>query len=464
MRGMSPSAGRKGPQSFWEAKLCATCCSIQVIVPSGALSGGIVVEVSSIPSNAMPFTVPLTCGTILISGDPASPGTPVGVTFGAPGATSVTLVVIGANTNPTSSQVAASQTPNTSNWTASIDTTELLGAYQVTPVISNLTGPVICTVSRDFFNVVTPSPAPPGQAKCASMTGTWAESVQGEQTSSWSMTDNGGTISGSATQPSPCGGQRTWTVGGSYTASTQTYAITSTHGVPASQICNGILYTLNDETDSGSIQSGGYCGLASGTFIDTDPGSGATVYSGSNSFTVNERIPSGETTTFSAWADQYGAPTTAVFSVSLTGGSANYKFAGRNVTETDPTPQETPPQDVGSDGCWWPEAPWQPITSLAAHSMWFVQNNNSYGLDYVGLGTDQVAWIQAFSPALASSGSCTIQYPQKMVINSETVTNGVPDSYGGQNTGFNMIVIVVTPAGVSVSRGGGSSGSQSFHF
>ena len=103
------------------------------------------------------------------------------------------------------------------------------------------------------------------------------------------------------------------------------------------------------------------------------------------------------------------------------------------------------------------------MTSLASTDTWYVRSDSSYGPDYVGLSPDVVAYIQAFAPSMASPGACTIQYPQMMVINSETVVGGQAETYGGQNTGFNMIVFTVTPNTFSVSRGNASQ-SLTYHF
>ena len=87
--------------------------------------------------------------------------------------------------------------------------------------------------------------------------------------------------------------------------------------------------------------------------------------------------------------------------------------------------------------------------------------NGYYGPDYVGLGGDVVAYIQQFSPTVQSSGSCTIQYPQKMVINIETGSG--TEAYGGEQSGYNQIVFIVTANDIRVGRGNASQ-SRIFHF
>jgi hypothetical protein len=105
------------------------------------------------------------------------------------------------------------------------------------------------------------------------------------------------------------------------------------------------------------------------------------------------------------------------------------------------------------------------MESLATNSIWFVQNNNNYGtygIDYVGLAGATIAWIQQYSTILATGASCTVTYPQKMLINSETGAG--QESYGSNNQGYNYLVFTVTPTLISVSRGNASSGMRQFHF
>jgi hypothetical protein len=176
---------------------------------------------------------------------------------------------------------------------------------------------------------------------------------------------------------------------------------------------------------------------------------------------VPERVPAGETSAFSSWADAYGRPTTAVFNMTLNvaPGDPAYNFGGRTVTQNDPAPGDAlPPGFTASDGCYWSGAPWPtPFTSLAfPGASWNVQSggsNGSYGPDYVGFGATLTGWIQNYAPAM-TSGSCTIQFPQKMVINRETV--GTPEPYGAPQSGLNLLVYTFKPTSISVARGSAS--------
>jgi hypothetical protein len=90
-------------------------------------------------------------------------------------------------------------------------------------------------------------------------------------------------------------------------------------------------------------------------------------------------------------------------------------------------------------------------------------SHGGYGVDYIGLGAVAIASAQQYSPYLSTpTSSCTIKYPQKMVINSETVSG--TEIYGGQQTGFNLLVLTITPTNISVARGGASTPPRVLHF
>ena len=255
-----------------------------------------------------------------------------------------------------------------------------------------------------------------------------------------------------------CGQQLNWTVTGSY-YDAGTYNIYGTNATPATFMCNGSNYTTLNQYLNGSLKSGGSCGLGSGIYEGSIPSSGTVVINGSNTMTAMERIPSGESTSFSNWGDSYGFPTTAIFNMVLTG-SQGMNFGGRSVTETAPS------GTLGSDTCWWSGAPYpRPFRQLATQDTWYVQTdtaNGYYGPDCVGLSGDLVGYLQLYDPAVLSPPySCTIQYPQKMVINVETGSG--TEAYGGQQTGYNQIVFTVAQSQISVARGNASQ-ARIFHF
>ena len=405
----------------------------------------------------------VTCGKIVVAGDPSAQGGLVKLSLPVAGSSSVGFTIKGFSVNPYSITVPASRIGISSVFQAQLNTGSppLLGEYSVTPNIPGAAAS--CTTDLDFFNVVLSSPPQAGAVACSSMTGNWTDSAPGLiGLGNWSLTDILGTISGTLTAPPGCSGQQfTYTASGSYSPSTQTYSLSYSNGTPSQYACGGVTYTpVYSGVSAGTLSS---CGVGAGSYAQYDVTGTQT---SNDTLTVSERIPTGEGSTFAGWADAYGRPTTAIFNMSLFTGPSLYNFGGRNVAET--VPSTVPSGYAGADSCYWSGAPWPlPFTSLATQDSWQVQTgllNGDYGPDYVGLGPTIVAYIQAFSTALKSASSCTIQYPQAMVINSETSVGN--EAYGGPQSGMNLLIFTITPSTVLVSRGGTSdpSGPRSFHF
>ena len=409
----------------------------------------------------------LTCGTSVITGDPSAPGQQVTLTIPGSGATSVSVQITGATTNPYSNLIpAASQRGG--SWIAVIPTGSLLGEYLATPVLSNSSGKTTCTQSAEPFNIELTTPATPGPAACASMTGTWMDTASGQPTLTWTLIQPSGVgvqpVAGTATAVSyQCGTAQTWNVtGSSLNTATGTYNIYGTGGTPAQFTCDGTTYTTLDQYITGTLATligdleYGACALAEGTFEGLL--AGTVKVGGTNYISTSERIPSGETTSASGWSTAYGFPTTALFNVALAG-KPNVNYGGRAVTETNPV------GSPGTDGCTYPGAPFGPYTKLASTDTWYVQPDNQfghYGPDYVGLGASVVAYYQLFAPTMKSPGTCTIQYPQEMVINVEGAGTGT-EPYGGNESGMNELEFTVNPNQVIVSRGGITQ-AETFHF
>jgi hypothetical protein len=388
--------------------------------------------------------------------------------FTASGASSVAFNINGANTNPYTTSLTATRSAGSTVYNATLDTSALLvGPYSIAAVIRSSDG-TQRTCNKDFFDVQTPSPNQSPQQNCALVTGTWTDSIVGD-VGTWNLTDTGGTITGWTTT-NECGTVVTWNVSGSYTASTQNLSLTATNGSPSGFICYGGPWHPADHSFRGP-SSGVFlrstCGRANNlTFTNLDTGYTQTA----QTLTASERIPAGETTTFAAWADIYGTQTAGIFfmAFNVAPGDPAYNFGGRAVQELNPTAGDTLPAGFnGSDTCYWSGAPWPtPFTSLASTDTWYVQSdgpNGSYGPDYVGVRPIAVGWIQNYSPAIASSGSCRIQYPQKMVINKETPGTGTQEPYGAAQTGLNLLVFTFTLNSISVARGSASQ-QRAFYY
>jgi hypothetical protein len=381
--------------------------------------------------------------------------------------------VAGALTNLYQSTIPAARVGNSSQWSGTVSTANLLGTYSATPVIVPNGGgaQTACGNAVAFFQVAAAAyPDAPGPVSCTSMTGTWSDSIPGQQNPfTWGgIVDTGGTISNGTLMGSYCGTSVTWnTITGKYSSANESYSLTASNPSPAFFSCADTIYKVDPLSSNGNLQ-GASCGLGKGMASDTNGQAADTL--------TTERIPGGETSSAGggpSFATSYGYATTAIFNMALTSPSgSNYNFGGRTVQELPPSQTDTiPPGYVGTDGCWWNGAPWRaPITSLAARDTWSVQSsgqNGSYGPDYVGINPAYVAYAQRNSPRLQSPGSsCTIQYPQKMVINQESVAQTAPpatEPYGSPGFGLNLIQMVISPTTILIGRGNASVG-QGFHF
>ena len=386
-----------------------------------------------------------------ISGDPLTEGQleTISVPVSSVPAGGVSFNITGASTNSYSNSVQASRIGASLTYQATLNTAGLLGEYKVVPVINNASGQYSCDAKVEFFNVITGTePTQPGPINCASMAGTWADAASGEPIFTWNVTDTNGRLSGTVSVNDPDCGNQVITlskVTGAYNSSTLTYSLDATNSTTNS--CGDSAY---EQKLNGTIQANS-CGLGSGTFSAIGGGSG------SNTMAVSERVPSGENSVATGWLDQYGAVTKAQFNTTLSSNSA-YNFGGRIVTETGADPSQ------GNDNCTYPGAPWKDkILTLAEEDSWNVQNdaqNGSYGPDLVGLSPSQIAYIQTFSPTLGS-GTCTISYPQIMVINKETSSG--TESYGAANSGSNTIKFSISKTSITVQRGSGTI-TRPFHF
>ena len=386
--------------------------------------------------------------------------------------------------------------PGSRAWTYALNSGGLLGIYSVTPKIGTVSGlDAACTTATQsvgFIAVTSGSLGTPGPANCASFTGTWTSTPtagSGWATSTLSVTDSDGTLSGTASYVGACNTPVSFSgLTGSYTASNQNYTLTATGGTVTGSnrteyTCGNRNYGTVDFTVAGALNGApmaSSCGLGTGN-QDTSPGDPGDIV-GDGMKIERERIPASETSAAAspAWGDAIGFQATAIFNMTLSAAanSPAYNFGGRRVQEQDPTPAQTPAGYAGSDGCIFNGGPWtNAITSLAATDIWYVQSatatapNGSYGPDYIGLGPTWVALTQAYSPKLRAAGSsCTIQYPQLMEINHESVAydpnNQVcPDceTYGGNGTGINLIQFVITPTSFTVNRGTATD-PRTYHF
>ncbi len=414
----------------------------------------------------------VTCGRInpdLYIGSIAA-GTNLAFAVPAAGAATVSFLIGGPNIQPYSASVGAVRTQYTSTWSANVDTTGLSGAYSVTPIITSPAGQTSCsaaTHSTAYFEIrssATP-PSQPGSVPCSSLTGNWTAVAPNRADFSLQLTDNNGSISGHASYTYACSVAVNFSsLSGTYVPSSGRYDITAAGPTPTVFACGGNVFRPLDYHVTGTI--GASCGAGSGT---------ATA--GYDYFTqtmTTERIPSSENSVASSPAWSVANQTVAVFTVNMITGTSDpaYIFGGRTVTELNPGPGDVLPADyVGNDGCYWPGGPWPtPITRLSSNDSWNVQGSTSgsphgsYGPDFMGLAHPAtLAYVQTYAPQVATpGGSCTIKYPQKMVINTESTTTGT-EPYGGPGSGLNLVQMTITPTTFTVQRGSGTI-SRENHF
>jgi len=345
-------------------------------------------------------------------------------------------------------------------FSAPLDLTSLgVGLYSATPIASNGAGAQTCTGTQAFFDIATNVPKPPGPSKCGAMTGSWVDHSPGYEDNTWNLTDNNGAISGTATVVAVVTGCSdtviTWTLDStsSFNAATGAYFLSAQSPEP-NPFCNGTQLAFPKLVSQGTLHVAPYCGMGTGNFYSAQFPSGL-----SDTLTATERDPTGESSTFIGWQGQYGLSAIGAFSMTLNPSAPSAVFVGRQVQETFPTAADNVPANfAANDGCYWPGAVWKPtqLITPALAPPWNVQSQNgasTYGLDYIGLYPQVVAWIQHYDPVVP----CTLQWPLKMVINAESTVSSTMNAYGGPNTGLNLLQITINANSVSVSRGGANS-------
>jgi hypothetical protein len=143
--------------------------------------------------------------------------------------------------------------------------------------------------------------------------------------------------------------------------------------------------------------------------------------------------PTGETTSFTGWADAQGYYTVANFTQTLTPSAVS--FSGRSVEEFDGG------TEPNNDGCWFPN----PVVAKADHltpapNPWSVGSNNTWGPDQIGYPPAAVAFYRNHGRA-----PCTVTVIQRMAI-----------SCGISNLTYEVhtIVIYIGLDSVSITRDG----------
>jgi hypothetical protein len=165
-------------------------------------------------------------------------------------------------------------------------------------------------------------------------------------------------------------------------------------------------------------------------------------------------IPPGESSTaLGTWDTADGNSTQAEFQGNLFNAAQGEQFRGRAVRETSPT--------LVSDFCHSPGDAVEELTHVTG-GLWWVQNNNSYKTDYIGLSPSSAAYYQYYRAKKGLVLPCIITVPQQMQINTSGTSSFLP--YGSTNQGnTNSLQLTIDGTSVKSSRAGQSS-SKAFRF
>lgn len=165
-------------------------------------------------------------------------------------------------------------------------------------------------------------------------------------------------------------------------------------------------------------------------------------------------IPPGESSTaLGIWDTADGYSTQAEFQGNLFNAAQGEQFRGRVVQETSPF--------GGADGCQPPGDEVEELTHITG-GIWWVQNNNSYKTDYIGLSPSSAAYYQYYRAKKGLVLPCIISVPQQMQINTSGTSSFLP--YGSTNQGnTNSLQLTIDGTSVKSSRAGQSS-SKAFRF
>ncbi len=150
-------------------------------------------------------------------------------------------------------------------------------------------------------------------------------------------------------------------------------------------------------------------------------------------------IPTTETTAFQGWdtGNSPPLPTVGMWQQTLSDTSGDI-FSGYSLQETD--------AGGGVDTCWWPGSIYLPTTTLPPpNGPWTVNDNNTWGYDYVGRGPAKVAYYRAQGKA-----PCGVTLHQQMQIQCSD------DSWQNYGT-VNTLQGSLTATTVTSKRAGGTA-------
>ncbi len=321
------------------------------------------------------------------------------------------------------------------------------GAYKLLP---RLNGNTVTTGCPSFITFYSGLPVEPGLVSCDSAAGTWSDVLGGGVNSgTWTIIQNAlannslsGTFSASFAGFNLQTCSATWAVSAnasSMNAATGNFSVTA---LPQSTSDPINCPQSTSITESGNV-SGTGCVQASGTLTVTENYHGPQT--GTFSWTRPATIPDGETTAFESWTDASGLPTVGQFAPVLTS-NAGLNFGGRFVAETQVGTSE--------DTCDFEGSAFNGF-GLTGGGEWSVQDDNSYGVDLVGVFPSVVGYFQYYGPLYWSGGqtSCSGTTTQQMQISTSSLPQQVGQPLNLQNYGTpNTLVITIDQTGTQCTR------------
>lgn len=334
----------------------------------------------------------------------------------------------------------------------------LLGGYKV---VARLNGNSTIQGCPAFISVSNTNVTNKGGIACDSATGSWTDATLDSGT--WTLTQDplsNNSLSGSFSSKFPslsgtltC--QGTWGLSTDGTSKMDPSTGTFTVIAYPQQTSDPVNCPQSTSiTETGTISSAA-CDTASGKVTVTDNYRGPS--SGTFTWAAPATVPGGEQSTFQSWSTAIGLDTLAQFSAVLTS-NAGLNFGGRDVIESAGS-------GAATDTCNFVDAelPFQASNTLSGGD-WYVQSDNSYGNDFIGLGPETVGYFQQYGPAHWGGGrtSCVLSVTQQMQISTNNQPG--PPSLNYQNYGApNQLTKTIDSTGITCTRGNATA-TQPYAF
>lgn len=344
--------------------------------------------------------------------------------------------------------IAGTNTGN-GNWsfTFSPNPSYALGAYKISARLHAGATTQMCGFAS-FTEVIQNTPNDLGPAACTGLAGSWQDTTIAG--ASYNLTESSNyTITGTATVSNVCGVAVNWTVAGSLDPANGNFSLTATSPTAPGPGCVVAQTVITQGTVASPV-----CNTSPVSTITSYYADGSQAGPDAVNLASAVAIPPGESSTaLGIWDTADGNTTQAEFQGNLFNAAQGEQFRGRVVNETSPF--------GGTDGCHSPGDPVAELTQITG-GRWWVQNNNSYKTDYIGLSPSSAAYYQYYRAKKGLALPCIITVPQQMQINTSGTSSFLP--YGSTNQGnTNSLQLTIDGTSVKSSRAGQSS-SKAFRF